>query len=128
MVGVNAFAADTDEKRVASSRRSSRRSSSLVRGQPRLLQPPVESMEGRWTPAERAQVERMTQCLRRRLGGVGPPRAGGLIVDATDADELMLTGQIFDHQDRLRSFEIVAEVCDAMRDPEPEPTGLVTSQ
>ena len=28
----------------------------------------------------------------------------------TDADEIMVNGQIFDHQARLRSFEIVAGV------------------
>jgi hypothetical protein len=33
---------------------------------------------------------------------------------AADADELMLTGQIFDHADRLRSFELVARVHETM--------------
>lgn len=28
----------------------------------------------------------------------------------TQADEVMVNGQIFDHQARLRSFEIVAEI------------------
>ena len=31
-------------------------------------------------------------------------------IQKTDVDELMVTGQIFDHTARLRSFEIVAEV------------------
>jgi alkanesulfonate monooxygenase SsuD/methylene tetrahydromethanopterin reductase-like flavin-dependent oxidoreductase (luciferase family) len=31
------------------------------------------------------------------------------IVDQTGADELIFSGQIFDHQKRLRSFEIGAE-------------------
>jgi alkanesulfonate monooxygenase SsuD/methylene tetrahydromethanopterin reductase-like flavin-dependent oxidoreductase (luciferase family) len=33
-----------------------------------------------------------------------------ILIDSTEADELMLTGQIFDHDARLRSFEIVAQV------------------
>ena len=31
-------------------------------------------------------------------------------VESTGADELMVTAQIFDHQARKRSFEILAEV------------------
>ena len=31
-------------------------------------------------------------------------------IDMTKADELMITAQIFDHQARLRSFEIAAEL------------------
>ena len=34
-------------------------------------------------------------------------------VAGTGADELMVTAQIFDHQARLRSFEITAEAKDA---------------
>ena len=37
-----------------------------------------------------------------------------ILIDATDADELMLTGQIFDHAARLRSFEIVSQVHQTM--------------
>ena len=34
-------------------------------------------------------------------------------VDRTGADELMITSQIFDHQARLRSYEIAAQARDA---------------
>jgi alkanesulfonate monooxygenase SsuD/methylene tetrahydromethanopterin reductase-like flavin-dependent oxidoreductase (luciferase family) len=36
-------------------------------------------------------------------------------VAGTDADELMVTAQVFDHQARLRSFEITAEAKDTKR-------------
>ena len=49
----------------------------LVRGHPGPLPPPVESMEGRWSPAERAHVERMTPRLRRRLARDGRARGPG---------------------------------------------------
>lgn len=66
-------------------------------------------MDGLWTPAERAQVERMT-----RVSIVGSPdsirRGLEAVVEATGADELMLTGQIFEHAARLRSFEIISRV------------------
>jgi luciferase family oxidoreductase group 1 len=109
MIGVNAFAADTDEEATRLFTSLQQAFVGLVRGRRGLLQPPVASMEGRWTAVERAQVERMT-----RISVVGSPESirHGLeiVLDATDADELMLTGQIFDHNARLRSFEIVADV------------------
>jgi alkanesulfonate monooxygenase SsuD/methylene tetrahydromethanopterin reductase-like flavin-dependent oxidoreductase (luciferase family) len=127
MIGVNAFAAETDEEAHRLFTSLQQAFVGLVRGRRGLLQPPVESMEGLWTPAERAQVEQMT-----RVSVVGSPESirRGLeaIVDATGVDELMLTGQIFDHQARLRSFEIAAAVCDAIRTRESGSTGIAMAE
>ena len=124
MVGVNAFAAETDEEAQHLFTSLQQAFVGLVRGRRGLLQPPVESMDGLWSPAERAQVERMT-----RVSVVGSPESirQGLnaIIEATSADELMLTGQIFDHRARLRSFEIVAEARDAIRNREPDASRIV---
>jgi alkanesulfonate monooxygenase SsuD/methylene tetrahydromethanopterin reductase-like flavin-dependent oxidoreductase (luciferase family) len=64
-------------------------------------------MDRLWTPAGRAQVDRMTRC-----SAVGSPEAvlRGLeeIVRSTGADELILALQIDDHEARLRSYEIAA--------------------
>ena len=37
---------------------------------------------------------------------------GGIekFINCTDVDELMIAGQIFDHQTRIRSYEIVSEI------------------
>jgi luciferase family oxidoreductase group 1 len=109
MVGVNAFAADTDDEARHLFTSLQQAFLNLVRGHPGPLKAPVESMEGRWTPAEAAHVERMT-----RVSVVGSPetvrRGLEAIIEATDADELMLASHIFDHQARLRSFEIVADI------------------
>ena len=35
-------------------------------------------------------------------------------LEATGADEIIFTGQIFDHQARLRSFEIAAQAAQAL--------------
>jgi hypothetical protein len=45
------------------------------------------------------------------------------LIDATGADEMMLTGQIFDHAARLRSFEIVSQVHEKMASDRLEPRG-----
>jgi hypothetical protein len=36
-------------------------------------------------------------------------------LDLTGANEVVITGQIFDHQARLRSFEIAAEAAKGLR-------------
>ena len=62
-----------------------------------------------WSPDERIALEHRT-----RYAIVGPPetvkRRAAAILAETVADELILTGQIYDHGARLRSFEIAAEV------------------
>jgi alkanesulfonate monooxygenase SsuD/methylene tetrahydromethanopterin reductase-like flavin-dependent oxidoreductase (luciferase family) len=113
MIGVNAFAADTDyeARRLFTSLQQA--FVALVRGRLGLLQPPVDSMEGRWSPAERAHIDRMTRISV--VGSAATVRRGlEILIDATDADELMLTGQIFDHAARLRSFEVVSQVHETM--------------
>ena len=125
MVGVNVFAADTDAEARRLFTSLQQAFLNLIRGHPGPLPPPVESMDGRWNPAERPHVERMT-----RVSVVGSPATvrQGLesLIDATGADELMLTGQIFDHQARLRSFRIAADARKAPgseRQPEPDLRG-----
>jgi len=109
MVGVNVFAADTDDEANRLFTSLQMQFLNLVRGTPGKLRPPVDTMEGRWNPAERDHIQRMTRC-----SAVGSPEMVRqkleVILDATEADELILTGQIFDHAARLRSFEIAAGV------------------
>src|SRR5207237_3116605 len=57
MVGVSVVAADADEEAERLSTSLKQQWINLRRGTPGLLQPPVDTMDGRWTPAERAGVE-----------------------------------------------------------------------
>ncbi len=88
----------------------------LRRGQPGPLQPPVDSLDGYWSPAERAGVEHaMAYAL---VGGHETVRDGlRAFIGATKADELMITAQIHDHAARRRSYEIVAAVRDGLAAP-----------
>lgn len=112
MIGINVIAAETDEeaKRLSTSQQQS--FLSLVRGKPQKLQPPVESLEGQWADYERASVEAQ---LRATIMG-GPATVKEKLqafVDATQADELIINGVVYDHQARLRSFELIAEIAKA---------------
>ncbi|MDQ4123757.1 MAG: LLM class flavin-dependent oxidoreductase [Acidobacteriota bacterium] len=109
MLAINIVAAETDDEAwfLASSQFQS--FLRLIRGAPGQLQPPVENMADLWSPQEKAIVE-------SRLGGsIIGSRATieaqlERFLEATKADELMINAMIFDHQARLRSYEIVAEV------------------
>lgn len=113
MVGVNVFAADRDEEARRLFTSLQQQFVNLVRGMPREVPPPVDDMAGRWSLAERSYVERMT-----RVSAVGSAATVHqqleALVSETSADELIVTAQIFDHQARLRSFEITAEVMQAI--------------
>src|SRR3954452_7327901 len=89
MVGVNVFAADTDEdaRRLFTSLQQA--FLNLVRGRPGPLAPPVDDMKGLWSPAEQAQVERMTRVSV--VGSRETVRRGlEAVIAATEVDELML--------------------------------------
>lgn len=109
MVALNIFAAATDAEaeRLATSQHQS--FLNLIRGRPGKIKPPVDSMEGIWSEAEKALVQ-------SRGGGsiIGNARTVKTKLDKflaeTNADELMINAMMYDHQARLRSYEIVADV------------------
>jgi luciferase family oxidoreductase group 1 len=113
MVGMSVFAADTDAEGRRLFTSAQRQFVNLRRGLPTLLQPPVDTLDGQWSAAEKAGVDRALA-----YSAVGSAdtvaRRVDAIVDATGADELIVSSQIFDHQARLRSYEILAQVRDAM--------------
>jgi luciferase family oxidoreductase group 1 len=113
MVAVNAFAADTDREGERLFTSLQQAFLNLRRGMPGPLPPPVETMDSLISPAEKLGLE---QALAYSL--VGSPetvrRRLEAVISQTGADEIIVTGQIFDHRARLRSFEIVAQARDAL--------------
>jgi luciferase family oxidoreductase group 1 len=109
MVGVNLFAADTDGEAQRLITSLQQQFVNLRRGTPGPLPPPVDSMDDHWSPMERAGVE---QALAYSVVGAPVTVRRGLeaFIAETQADELILTAQIYDHAARLRSFEIAAEI------------------
>ncbi len=109
IVAINVFAADTDEEARLLFTSLQQQFLNLIRGIPGELQPPVNDMTFRWSTAEEAHVRRMM-----RYSIVGSPetirRGVEDLLKETNADELIATAQIHDHQARLRSFEIFADV------------------
>jgi luciferase family oxidoreductase group 1 len=108
MIGVNIIAADTDAeaRRLATSQQMA--FANRLRGRGGLSQPPIDDIETYWTPQEKAEA--MQRLARSVIGSVETVRAWlKAQIAETGADELMVVSDIYDHQARLRSFELIAE-------------------
>jgi luciferase family oxidoreductase group 1 len=109
MVAVQVIAAETD----AAARRlfttPQQRFLRLIRNQPVELLPPVDSMEGLWQDFERSAVESK---LGAAIVGSNATVKAGLekLVSETEADEVIVVTDTYDHADRLLSYERVAAV------------------
>ncbi|HAM80873.1 LLM class flavin-dependent oxidoreductase [Ornithinibacillus bavariensis] len=113
MLGINVISADTNEKAKFIATSQQQQFLSLRRGNPGKLQPPVHNLVELYSPMEIAAV---MESLDPKTTIVGDKEAvhRGLesFIEETNADELIIGSQIFHHEDRLRSYEIVAEMMD----------------
>lgn len=109
MLALNVVAAETDAEARRLFTTQQQAFVNLRRGKPGLVPPPIDDIESFWEPHEKAGVERALAC-----SVVGNPEtvSAGIraFVERHRPDELLLTANIFDHQKRLRSFELAAEV------------------
>src|SRR5438445_4746539 len=115
MLGVVVVAAESEEE--ARFLFSSLQQSSLNNrlGQRGRVPPPVADFETRLDPYARAILADALGCAI--VGGPDTVRRGlDDFIRRTGADELMVTANIFDHANRKRSFEIVAEVHGVMKE------------
>lgn len=118
MIGAPLVAAESDEEAQRLSTTLYLRFLKLIRGQPLLSSAPVESMDDLWSPHERVIVE----------GKLGAAVIGGretvrnkltALIQATEADEIIFTSDLYNHADRLASYRIASEVLTAMAPAEP---------
>jgi alkanesulfonate monooxygenase SsuD/methylene tetrahydromethanopterin reductase-like flavin-dependent oxidoreductase (luciferase family) len=79
-----------------------------LRGTRGQLGPPIDDIDSYWTAPEKARASSM---LTYAFVGSQKTVSRGLdqFISETAADELMVASAIFDHQARLRSYQILAE-------------------
>ncbi|WP_437192648.1 LLM class flavin-dependent oxidoreductase [Planctomicrobium sp. SH527] len=109
MAGLNIIAAETDEeaKRLATSQQMS--FADLVSNRRSVMKPPIDDIETYWSATARFQAGQMLKCSI--IGGPETVREQmQAFIDRTKADELIIVSDIYDHEKRFRSFEIIAEV------------------
>lgn len=109
MVGMGVYAADDDATARLLFTSIQQQFLALRRGNPGLLPPPDAGVEAGMAPHELAGVRRALafaavggpETLRERLTS---------LLALTQPDEVMVAAQIYDHQARIRSYEILASV------------------
>jgi len=109
MTCVNVVAADSDEKAEWLSTSLKQMFMGVVTGERKPMPPPVDDMSKVWTLRERAAVQQMLSCsfigskekIRKEL-----PQ----FLDKTAADEIMVATYIYDHEERLTSHRLFAEL------------------
>lgn len=109
MACINVIAADTDEKAKYMETSLQQLALGIIRNTRKPLAPPVKSMEGLWHDLEKAQIQKMMhytfvgtkETVQKQLES---------FVEATRVDEIIVVSHIYDHGDRLRSYEILSEI------------------
>jgi luciferase family oxidoreductase group 1 len=109
MLGFNVFAAESDARARFLSTSMQQAFVNLRSGRPGQLPPPLEGYDEQLPPHAQALLSDVLSC-----SAIGSPQtvrsALAAFIERTQADELMITSQMFDHAARLRSYEIAAEV------------------
>ncbi|MFC0268961.1 LLM class flavin-dependent oxidoreductase [Kushneria aurantia] len=107
MVGIPLVAAENDELARYHATTQQQKFLSLIRGRRIKLAPPVEEMD--WSPQEQAAIANNLgasivggpETLKTELEG---------FIERTGADEIMVNSDFYSNADRLRSYEILADV------------------
>jgi luciferase family oxidoreductase group 1 len=108
-LGLNVVAADTDfaAQRIFTSHQQA--FVMLRRGAPGQIAPPIDDISTFWTPAEQAMASQALLC-----SAIGSPvtveRKIQKFIEVTEPDELFITGLLYGQQERLHSYELVAEI------------------
>ncbi|HEY0782367.1 MAG TPA: LLM class flavin-dependent oxidoreductase [Thermoanaerobaculia bacterium] len=117
MAGLNVFAAESDDQAERLATSVQQAFVNLRFGTPSTLPPPRPGYLDTLSPIERATIEHALECTV-----VGDPetvrRGLAAFVARTGVDEVIVACQMFDHNARLRSYEILAEAAGLTNGPE----------
>tara|TARA_R100001143_G_scaffold63594_1_gene73185 strand:- start:37655 stop:38644 length:990 start_codon:yes stop_codon:yes gene_type:complete len=110
---VNVIMADTDEEAEYLSTSMLQMFMGVVTGDRSPMKPPIDSMEGIWNEHTKYAVQQMLACSF--IGSVENVKNQiKHFLDQTKADELMVSTYIFEHNQRIKSYQLLSEVMDAL--------------
>ncbi len=106
---VNVIVSETDEQAEFLSTSMLQMFMGVVTGDRSPMKPPVDSMDGIWNEHTKYAVKQM---LAYSFIGSAESVKSDIeqFLEQTEADELMVSTYIYDHEQRLRSYEILADV------------------
>lgn len=107
--GVNVVIAETEREARRLFTSTQQQFTNLFRGTRGKLQPPMDDIETYWTPREKAQAMGMLSCS---FVGTAEQVREGLeeFARETRVDELIVASAVYGHEERLRSYELLAGV------------------
>jgi luciferase family oxidoreductase group 1 len=104
---INIVAADTDDEAAVLATSFKKLFLGIITGERKKLSPPVDPSD--IDPLEEAALQQMI-----RYSFIGGPQKLAMelqrFLDVTQADELMISSPIFDHQSRLKSYKIIGDL------------------
>lgn len=111
VAGVNVFAADSDAEAKRLFTSIQQQFTNLVRGAPGQLAPPIDDIDSYWSPLEKAHASSMLSCS---FVGAAARVADQLHAFQSDTgvDEVMIASAIYDHEARLHSYALLADLLD----------------
>lgn len=109
MLGYNVFAADSVERAHLLASSAQQSFVNLRTGMPGQLPPPIKGYFENAAPEIQALIRHVMSCTAIGDASAIEEQISDFI-DRTGADELMITSNIFEHEFRLRSYEITADV------------------
>ena len=108
MVGATAMLADTDKRARYLYTSQQQHFLGVVRGNLSFA-PPVEDMDAVWTDTEKMHIDRMTAEAIVGSPATAQARIEDLVA-RTGADELIVMTEAWEHEDRLRSYELLSQL------------------
>jgi luciferase family oxidoreductase group 1 len=113
MAGLPIIVAPTDAEAQRLLTTPQQRFLALIRNQPVELKPPVDTMEGFWSPVEKQAVNGR---LRKAIVGSPETVAEKLaeFVEMTGVQAILAVTDTYDQADRLRSYDLLAEVVSSL--------------
>jgi alkanesulfonate monooxygenase SsuD/methylene tetrahydromethanopterin reductase-like flavin-dependent oxidoreductase (luciferase family) len=117
MLGFNVCAAETDETARYLSTSLLQAVINLRSGRPGTLPAPVRGLQDRLSSQDRQMVDSFLTCAA--IGSADTvAKSIAEFIDRTGADELMIATQIYSHEQRLRSYEILMDAYGKLRPAE----------
>jgi luciferase family oxidoreductase group 1 len=113
MLGFNVFAADTDDEAQYLATSWQQSFVNLRSGRPSRLPAPVRGYLEQLGPQAKELLDHVLSCSAIGSAATVSTQLKAFLT-ATGADELMITSNMFDHSARLRSYEITAQVRNAL--------------
>lgn len=109
MIAVNITVAETDEQAQYLATTEKQKFLGMIRGKRAKLPKPVSSMEPLWQPHEKLHVE--TQLRESIIGSPDTVRGRLLdLVERTQANEIMVNSLVYDQQQKLKSYQLLADI------------------